>query len=62
MKKADVGGMNDFKPYTGKLYGRSQKRRQKLPYFDAQKGEQLEIQIDSGEVRNFLKNKIHEAT
>ena len=54
--------MNDFKPYTGKLYGRSKKSRQKLPYFDAQKGEQLEIQIDSGEVRNFLKNKIHEAT
>ena len=32
------------------------KRSQVLPEFDADKGEQLEIQIDSGEVRNFLKN------
>ena len=53
MKKADVGGMNDFRAYKGELYGKSQKRSQKLPYFDAQKGEQLEIQIDSGEVLNF---------
>ena len=32
------------------------KRSQVLPEFDADKGEQLEIQIDSGEVRNVLKN------
>ena len=51
MKKDGDGGMAAI----GKYRERSIKKVQVLPEFDGHKGEQLEIQIDSGEVHNFLK-------
>ena len=51
MQKAGDGGMQPIQKYREKSF----KRSQVLPEFNANAGEQLEIQIDSGEVRNFLK-------
>ena len=51
MQKAGDGGMQPIQKYREKSF----KRSQVLPEFNANAGEQLEIQIDSGEVRNFRK-------
>ena len=51
MKKAGDGGMKVVRKYKETSF----KRSQVLPEFNGHKGEQLEIQIDSGEVRNLKK-------